>query len=128
MKQIENEEVGVFLNLLSVACNMAAKDNGWHNDPVTGEPLELNKSEQIALMHSELSEVLEGERKGETDKHLPHRRAAEVELADVLIRVFHYAGYFGYDVGGAFVEKLEYNRNREDHKPENRKGVNGKKF
>ena len=41
----------------------------------------------IALIHSELSEMLQAERIGEMDKHLPHRLAAEVECADALMRL-----------------------------------------
>ena len=60
-------------------------------------------------MHSELSEAMEGERKGLMDDKLPHRRMAEVELADTLIRIFDYAGGFGYDLQGAYEEKMAYN-------------------
>ena len=87
-----------------------------------------NKGEAIALMHSELSEALEGERKNKMDDHLPHRPAAEVELVDCLIRIFDYGHAFGYDLEGAYREKMEYNRTREDHKLENRMKENGKKF
>ena len=34
----------------------------------------------------------------------------------------------GLDIGGAIMEKLEYNKNRADHKIENRKLNGGKKF
>lgn len=53
---------------------------------------------------------------------------AEVEIADCIIRLMDMAGGFGYDIGGALVEKLEYNARRADHKIEARKGVNGKKI
>jgi len=52
----------------------------------------------------------------------------EVELADALIRIFDYAGEYNLDLGGAFIEKLEYNRTREDHTHAARLGPNGKKF
>ena len=44
------------------------------------------------------------------------------------IRIFDYAAGHDLDVAGAFVEKLAYNANRADHKPENRAKENGKKF
>lgn len=114
------------LNDLAATCHQAALR--WWQDPVTGHRLERNKGEMIALMHSELSETLEGERKGSMDSHLPHRKSAEVELVDVLIRLFDYAGAYGYDLEGAFWEKMKYNAQRADHKPENRIKEGGKKF
>ena len=71
---------------------------------------------------------MEGERKGLMDDKLPHRRMAEVELADALIRIFDYAGAFGYDLQGAFDEKMAFNAVREDHKHEARGIAGGKKW
>ncbi len=62
------------------------------------------------------------------DDKLPHRRMIEVELADLLIRVFDYAGAYGYDLAGAYAEKRAYNDSRADHKIESRLKENGKKF
>lgn len=82
----------------------------------------------LALIHSEISECLEGERKNLMDDKLPHRKMAEVELADALIRIFDYAAAFGYDLQGAFDEKMRYNATREDHTHEARKIAGGKQF
>jgi NTP pyrophosphatase (non-canonical NTP hydrolase) len=100
----------------------------WWTDLETGQPLNRNKGELIALMHSELSEQLEGVRKDEMDKHLPHRSSEEVELADLIIRALDYAGGFNLDLAGAVREKLEYNMRRADHTAEARRQANGKKF
>lgn len=106
----------------------ASKAAGWHSNLQTGEPIERNKGEMLMLIVSEISEAMEGERKGLMDDKLPHRPMAEVELADAIIRIFDYAGRWGYDIAGAYIEKREYNDSRADHKPENRKLEGGKKF
>lgn len=116
------------INQLRDTCYKASFDAGWHTNINTGELLERNKGEMIALIHSEISEALEGERKGLMDDHLPERQMVEVEMADAVIRIMDYCGRFGYDIGGAIVEKLEYNRKRSDHKIENRVKDGGKKF
>lgn len=51
----------------------------WWVDVRTGEPLQRNFGELIALCHSELSEALEGHRKNLQDDKLPNRKMA-VEL------------------------------------------------
>ncbi len=80
------------------------------------------------LMVSEIVEAMEGVRKGLRDEHLPHRPSVEVELADLLIRVFDYAGATRLDLQGAYDEKRAYNAKRADHKPENRLKPGGKKW
>ena len=114
------------LNDLARECHEA--NQHWWHDPVTGERLDRNKGELLCLIHSEVSECMEGERKGLMDTHLPHRRMAEVELADILIRVFDYAGAYGYDLDGAVAEKRAFNAQRADHKAEARLAPNGKRF
>lgn len=109
-------------------CHKASVDAGWYTDQKTGQRKERNLGEMIALMHSELSEAMEGERKDLMDDHLPHRKMAEVELADALIRIFDYAGYRGFDLGASVVEKMAYNAMRADHRPEVRAAAGGKKW
>lgn len=100
----------------------------WWQDPATGERIERNKGELLCLIHSEISEAMEGERKGLMDDKLPHRPMPEVELADALIRIFDYAGAFGYDLEGAYREKMAFNATREDHTHEARLAANGKRW
>lgn len=114
-------------NLFAVAHTLAKK-GGWWNDPATGEPLERNRAELICLMHSELSEMMEGERKNLMDDKLPHRKMAEVEMADTFVRGGDYAGGFDYDPITAMVEKMAFNLERADHKAENRLAAGGKTF
>lgn len=111
-------------------CHNLASHSGWwdeyHQMPEEYRPLWIGT--KVALIQSEASEALEGFRKDLQDDHLPHRKSAEVELADVLIRVFDLAGGLGLDVAGAMIEKLAYNQQRADHKRENRAAEGGKKF
>ena len=110
--------------LLTYKCHDAAKN--WWTPETLANPMCF--SQKLCLIHSEISEAMEGDRKSLMDDHLPHRPMREVELADALIRIFDLAGAFGIDVAGALVEKLEYNAQRADHKLENRAKVGGKAY
>tara|TARA_R110002153_G_scaffold256663_1_gene415584 strand:- start:290 stop:640 length:351 start_codon:yes stop_codon:yes gene_type:complete len=114
------------LNDYSQECHAA--NAKWWQDIQTGERIERNKGELLCLIHSEISEAMEGERKNLMDDKLPHRRMAEVELVDAMIRIFDYAGAFGYDLSGAYTEKMEFNASRADHSHASRAANNGKKF
>jgi hypothetical protein len=98
----------------------------WYDQE--GIKLDRNKGELLALVHSEISECLEGVRKNCMDDHLPNRKMEEVELADAVIRILDYAEAFSLNVGAALIEKLRFNETREDHKIEAREKANGKKF
>ena len=128
ISEIERDEIYTGVNTLVRVCNRLAVQGGWWHNPETGEPLARNKGEMFALMHSEISEAMEGERKGLMDDHLPDRPSVEVELGDTVIRIGDYAGGFKHDLAGAILDKLEYNARRLDHKPENRVKAGGKKF
>lgn len=92
------------------------------------ERKERNIGELLMLTVSELSEAMEGHRKNLMDDKLPHRKMFEVELADAVIRIFDIAGGLGLDLGGAFVEKMAFNKMRKDHTLEARMGEHGKKY
>lgn len=118
------------INAIQWICHGLAKESGWWTNLKTGEDLTTkdNIPEKLCLIHSEISEAMEGHRKTLMDDKLPHRPMIEVELADAVIRILDLAGAKGYDLGGAIVEKLQYNANREDHKPENRLKAGGKTY
>lgn len=122
-------EIDDACTLLSYVCHGMSKASGWYHNPKTGERLpNRNVGEQFALMHSEISEALEADRKSEMDDKLPHRLGVEVELADLMIRAFDFAARQGLDLGNAIAEKMEYNPRRDDHKIANRATENGKAY
>ena len=124
VEHFENQHLAAQLNQFTDMCHQASVNGGWWDNEPTMETF----GTKIALIHSEISEAMEGLRKNKMDDHLPHRKMEEVELADALIRIFDYAGKRNLDLGGALIEKLTYNAKRADHKPENRAKDGGKKF
>lgn len=116
------------LNSLVQLTHGRSVNAGWYHNPKTDRRKPRNVGEMLALIHSEISEALEGYRKGLMDGHLPHRKMIEVELADAVIRIGDLAGYLKLDLGGAVVEKMEYNLYRKDHKIKARQEENGKRF
>lgn len=129
---------------LQAACHGASLTAGWWKDPGTGLDLKrvINQPDnafeklvgkllvpnKLCLSHSELSEAMEGHRKGLMDDKLPHRSMLEVELADAVIRIADLAGAMNLDLGAAIAEKMAYNAVRPDHKLEARMGAGGKGY
>ena len=112
---------------------------GWWTDLTTNQDLTKEckqqtrfgkaiVAEKLCLIHSEVSEAMEGARKNLMDDKLKHRQMIEVELADAVIRILDLCGALQLDLSGAIEEKLMYNAVREDHKIENRKSTGGKSY
>ena len=99
------------INELIEEAYQTAKEKGWwERDPALPE--------LIALMHSELSEVIEEYRNGrgltETyydNKHKPC--GIPSELADIIIRALAVCGRYDIDLETALIEKMDYNKKRE---------------
>ncbi len=114
------------IDMVALCHHAAIAGNWWHD--AEGNPTVRNFGECIALIHSEISEAMEGGRKDAMDEHCPEYASVTIELADALIRIFDLAGALNLSLGEAFLAKLIYNKERSDHKIENRTVAGGKQF
>lgn len=95
-----------------------AENHGFHE--VNTKPTDF-----LALIHSEVSEVLEEFRNGHSAGEVYYRddgkpEGVPMELADIVIRCFDMAYVYGIDLEAAMIEKHEYNKKRQK--------MHGKKF
>ena len=86
------------INALCKDAYETAVSKGWHDE-------ERETGTMLALIHSEVSEALEADRKGDEENF------AE-ELADVCIRVFDLCGLKGIDLEDAIFLKMNRNKGR----------------
>lgn len=72
-----------------------------------------NDGELIALMHSELSEALEGLRHGNPpSEHIKKFSAVEEELADAVLRIMDFGVARKHRIAEAILEKMVFNMSR----------------
>lgn len=131
--RFRQEAISTSGNILVRECHGLAREAGWWTDPATGEPIDPHTPylipAKLMLIVSEVAEAMEGDRKDLMDDKLPHRKMIAVELADAIIRCADLAGVLGFDdLGDIIVEKLTFNAQRADHKPENRAKEGGKAY
>lgn len=86
------------INKLCKEAYETAKSKGWHD-----EPREMGTL--LALIHSEVSEALEADRKGDKENFVE-------ELADVCIRIFDLCGAKNINLEKAILTKMERNKGR----------------
>jgi len=129
-ENMTEEEIAIYngINTLVEVAHRNSRMGGWYTDPETGEPIARNVPEMICLIHSEVSEMMEGYRKDLPDDKLPGFPMESVEGGDIAIRLGDYCGYREINLGAVIVQKMRFNAVREDHKLENRKKSGGKKF
>lgn len=91
--------------------HQCAVDKGWH-DPTLG-PVKTFL-EELALMHSELSEAAEEHRADKPFYYFNDKKPEGIaaEFADVIIRIMDCAEKRGIPVVQAIIEKNEYNKTR----------------
>jgi hypothetical protein len=125
----------VTLNQLATACHANSVVHGFWDvdhdiDTLIGELVDsadasqigrvlaaakvARRSERIALVHSELSEMLEACRKNPDgpSEHCPEISAVAEEIADAVIRAGDLAAGYGIDLDSAVEVKMAFNASR----------------
>ena len=81
-----------------------AADKGFGTNPE-----DVNVSEKIALIHSEISEAFEAYR----HKNFDEAHGFGEELGDAVQRILHLAGVMGIDVENEVLKKISKNKSRD---------------
>jgi NTP pyrophosphatase (non-canonical NTP hydrolase) len=98
---------------LTAAVYQNSRDKGfWTFSMEDGELKTTILLSKIALIGSELGELVEAVRKPSVSEHCPELSAEEEELADIVIRVLDYCGHQEIDIERAIQIKHQYNQTR----------------
>lgn len=109
-KAVEAPFVGIIGDLQNTISSWNEHQGFW---PLTADVV-TTKLSKAALIHSEISEMVEAVRKPSlTGALADHDIPLETEeLADAVIRILDYAGYYQLDLAEAIIRKLEVNLER----------------
>ena|SRR5690349_6160343 len=129
-EEFDNHQFVVAFNRVQKRTNQTAHDKGWYESALKdvvdsfafrsetearckAELQGIEDARRIALMHSELSEGLEGLRHGNPPSdHIPEFSAIEEELADCIVRIMDISQERGWKVAEALIAKAKFNQTR----------------
>jgi NTP pyrophosphatase (non-canonical NTP hydrolase) len=100
---LEGSFIAPMLSFGSIVNEQMNAQGFWESD---------NFGEKIALIHSELSEALEADRKDLASDHIEGFTGVEEELADVFIRMIDLAVQKDLRLGEAIFAKMRFNLTR----------------
>lgn len=103
--------------MIDLKLNDYAKYVGDNNKKHVFRDTNIKCTDFVALIHSEVSEILEEFRSGHLATETYYKddgkpEGVPAELADVIIRCLDMADYYGIDIEDAIREKMEFNETR----------------